>query len=208
MQVKKKYSRLFNFLNAFDNFKDSDTLVEISADKYNKLKEFADSFSQIITTKIKVSSADNFDATQFGNSGDVFAFGWYENSAQSLGYPQNTNYWDSIIFNDFYWKNNYYHTKTSTDGIKYVSLDEQWTTRGIEFKHLIIDSEYVVYFGRHQQTNGLMGRWEQTILYVNDELLNDYITLYTQRSQMPAQIKSITDYNNDNLDKANWWLTY
>ena len=333
MKVKKKYSRLINFLSIFDNFKDSDTLVEISNEKYNKLQEFAQSFTnninedpesqdpepqdetdyifnvsnlpssltvtllpshdtllnyrweirtyqgyelgtivedsitvtyQIInlandlheddeTTEVvsygandnyvtydlldklkagdneviitfnannlnveysasieikaydikhKLTSENNFNATLFGEAGDELDFGWYENGTTRLGYPQNTGYNTPIIFDQFYWKNNYNDTTEIINDVECVAV-QGWTTRGIGFNDLIIDSNIPVFFGYHMWSDG---NWANTNLWVKAELCEEYHSIFGD--EQPASIRSIEEYNIEHKNIENWWLTY
>lgn len=44
MQVKKKYAQLISFIKIFNKYNDADSLVEINDNKFNILKEFAETF--------------------------------------------------------------------------------------------------------------------------------------------------------------------
>lgn len=217
MKIKKKYLRLVNFLNAFDAFKDSDTLVEINESKFNVLKEFAQAVNINIdngetgeseptgeqeNNKIKLISEQDFIATDYTEAGATLKFGWYENGTTRLGIPACTSANPAIMFDDFYWKNNYTTNKVTKNGIECVSY-EQWTTRGIGFNNLIIDSTVPVFFGMHSWDSG---NWSNTIVYVNDELIESYRTLFNQ--EPPQAIRQLSTYNTYNPTKTNWWLTY
>ena len=156
--------------------------------------------------KIKLISENDFNAAAYIKYGLNQEFGWYENGTSRLGLPMSSNNnitsEQAIMFGDFYWKNNYTANKVIKNGIECVAY-EQWTTRGIGFGNLIIDSEVPVFYGMHAWGNGY---WENTIVYVNDELYDSYQTLFS--NDPPKAIHPLSDYNIINASKANWWLTY
>lgn len=147
----------------------------------------------------RASFAEDYIVNNYVSDGDYIVFGLYENHNTRLGIP-NANGTGLITFENFYWENHYITTNAEFNGINYVNYN-QWTSRGLCFKNLIIDSPVVVYYGNHAWSNG---EWNKTILYVNDELLNDYITVYNN-GEAPAEIKPLSEYNTINSDKANWW---
>lgn len=209
MRVQKKYSRLVNFLTAFDNFKDAEELVEISGEKYNKLQEFAQAFSAEINTsfKIKLTSENDFEATNYGVSGDTFDYGWYTNGTTRLGIPTSrigtTD--NPIMFKHFYWRNNYTANgeRETINGVDCVAY-KQWTTRGIGFENLIINSDVPVFFGYHAWSNG---NWSNTKVWINNpNHRQSYYELFGD--EQPKYIGLIEDYNRAYRSIANWWLTY
>ena len=207
MQVKKKYSRLINFISAFDNFKDSDSLVEISADKYNQLQEFAQSFVNDTTEteiKAKLISENDFEATNYGVSGDILMYGWYENGTTRLGIPTSkigtSN--NPIMFKHFYWRNNYTAERETINGVNCVAY-KQWTTRGIGFENLIIKSDVPVFFGYHAWSNG---NWSNTKVWVNANHRQSYYDLFGD--EQPRYIGTIEDYNMAYRSIADWWVAY
>lgn len=212
---------MLNFINAFDVFKDSDTYVDVTENQLNKINSFIQNFNiQTISDesgetgeyipeqefKIKLISEEDFDAAAYIKYGLTQSFGYYENGTSRLGIPMST-YNDitsqsAIMFDNFYWKNNYTENKVTKNGIECVAY-EQWTTRGIGFNNLIIDSTVPVFFGMHVWGNGY---WENTIVYVNDELVESYVTLFGGDS--PKAVRPLSKYNINNASTANWWLTY